>query len=178
MVRIFRVRELQNKGEESMNVIDGIKTRRNIKKFKQDPIDQDLLLTWLDTATMAPNHRMTEPWEIFFIGPATRAKLNHKTNFGDAPVLFAVVSKHGATEVERTENAIATACFIQNFLLAAWAEGVGTLWSSIGISMKNHTHLEVPKNYDLLGVLAVGYPEEIPQPKPRTPIQTKLKFLP
>lgn len=160
-----------------MNVLEGIKTRRIIKKFKQDPIDQNSLLTWLEAATMAPNHRMTEPWEIFFIGPATREKLNHKTNFGNAPVVLAVVSKHGSTAVERTENATATACFIQNFLLAAWSEGVGTFWSSIGISLKNHTLLEIPTDYDLLGVLAVGYPDEIPLPKPRTPIENKIKYL-
>ncbi len=161
-----------------MKIIDTIKSRRNIKKFKSDAVQLDLLYSWLEAAKMAPNHRMTEPWEVYFVGPGTRAKLNHKTNFGNAPILIAVLSKHGATMVEKEENALATACFIQNFNLAAWAEGVGTFWSSIGITAKNKEILGVPENYDLIGVLGVGYPEVIPDPKPRISIQNKIKNLP
>jgi len=141
-------------------------------------IDQNLIDTWLEAASMAPNHRMTEPWEIFFIGAETREKLNHKTNFGNAPMVMMVLSKRGATTVETEENAMATACFIQNFNLAAWSEGVGTFWSSIGITPKNRAILQVPDGYDIIGVLGVGYPEVIPEPKPRTPIKNKISNLP
>ncbi|MCM3118070.1 nitroreductase [Neobacillus sp. MER 74] len=161
-----------------MDTLDAIKTRRNIKKFKSMEIDQNLIDTWLEAASMAPNHRMTEPWEIFFIGTETRERLNHKTNFGNAPIVFMVLSKQGATSVETEENAMATACFIQNFNLAAWAEGVGTFWSSIGITQKNREILRVPDGYDIIGVLGVGYPEVIPEPKPRTPIKNKISNLP
>ncbi|MED4205519.1 nitroreductase [Neobacillus mesonae] len=161
-----------------MNMIDLIKSRRNIKKFKPDAVDPNLIQQWLEIAAMAPNHRMTEPWEIYVIGPETRKKINHKTNFGNAPVIMAVLSRHGATNVETDENAAATACFIQNFNLAAWSEGVGTFWSSIGISGNNRELLQVPENYDLLGEIAVGYPEEVPEAKPRTPMEEKIKYLP
>jgi nitroreductase len=161
-----------------MNALDVIKTRRNIKKFKSAEIDQNLIISWLEAAAMAPNHRMTEPWEISFIGVETREKLNHKTNFGNAPIVLLILSKHGATSVETEENALATACFIQNFNLAAWAEGVGTFWSSIGITPKNRGILRVSEGYDIIGVLGVGYPEVIPDPKPRTPIGNKMRSLP
>lgn len=167
-----------SEGDFIMNILDVIKTRRIIKKFKRDMIDKNIIITWLQAAAMAPNHRMTEPWEVYFIGKETRSNLKHKTDFGNAPVLLAVLSKHGSTAIERAENAAATACFIQNLLLAAWSEGVGSAWSSIGISPKNHLLLSIPDNYDLLGILAIGYPEEIPAPKPRTPIEKKIKNLP
>ncbi|MFL6556529.1 MAG: nitroreductase family protein [Bacillus sp. (in: firmicutes)] len=161
-----------------MNTLDAIKTRRNIKKFQPREIDHQAILSWLEAATMAPNHRMTEPWEIYFIGAETRAKLNHKTNFGNAPIVLMILSKHGSSTVETEENAMATACFIQNFNLAAWEDGVGTFWSSIGITPKNREILRVPEGYDVIGVIAVGYPEEIPEPKPRTPIKNKVSNLP
>jgi nitroreductase len=161
-----------------MDILDVIKSRRTIKKFKSDAVNLNLIHSWLEAAKMAPNHRMTEPWEVYFIGPDTRAKLKHKSDFGNAPVLIAVVSKHGASAVEKEENALATACFVQNFNLAAWSEGVGTFWSSIGITAKNKEILEVPENYDLVGVLGIGYPEIIPEAKPRTSIMNKIKNLP
>ncbi len=161
-----------------MNIIDVMSTRRNIKVFKPDVIKDELINKWLQTASLAPNHRMTEPWEIYVIGKETRAKLNHKTNFGDAPFLMAVVSRNGATVVETEENVVATACFIQNFNLAAWAEGVGTFWSSVGITPKNKQILGVTDDSTILGVLGVGYPKVVPDPKPRTPIQNKITSLP
>ncbi len=165
-------------GVIEMNILDAINTRRNIKKFRPVPVKEELIHSWLQAAAMAPNHRMTEPWEIYIIGSETRAKLNHKTNFGNAPFLMAILSKRGATKIESEENAMATACFVQNFNLAAWAEEVGTFWSSIGANGKNRETLGIPDNYDLIGVLAVGYPEEIPAPKPRTSINSKIKKLP
>jgi nitroreductase len=161
-----------------MDILDVITSRRTIKKFKTDTVELGLIYSWLEAAKMAPNHRMTEPWEVYFVGPVTRAKLNHKTNFGNAPVLIAVLSKHGTSAIEKEENAMATACFIQNFNLAAWADGVGTFWSSIGITVKNREILGVPDNYDVIGVLGIGYPEIIPEARPRTSIMNKIKNLP
>lgn len=160
-----------------MNMFELIKSRRTIKKFKGDPIEKERYLKWFEAASFAPNHRMTEPWEILMIGSETRLKLNHKTNFGGAPVVFAVLSNRGNMEIIREENLAATACFIQNFMLAAWAEGVGTFWSSIASSVKNREILGVSNDYDIVGVLAIGYPEEIPEVKPRTPIENKIKEL-
>lgn len=160
-----------------VKIMDIIKSRRNIKKFKTDPIDREAIKLWLEAATMAPNHKMTEPWEIILIGPETREKINHKTNFGQAPVVFAVLSAKGKTDVEREENLAATSCFIQNFMLAAWEEGVGTFWSSAGITLKNREILQVTAEYDVVGILAVGYPEEIPEVKPRTAIENKIREL-
>lgn len=161
-----------------MNILEVITKRRNIKKFKTEPIDPSLIKKWLQSAAMAPNHRMTQPWEVYIIGPETRAKLNHKTNFGNAPFVMVVLSKQGKTAVETEENALATACFIQNFNLAAWGEGIGTFWSSISLSDKNREILGVPNDYDVIGTIAVGIPDEIPEAKPREPIENKLKQLP
>lgn len=160
-----------------MKIAEVINTRRNVKSFKQDHIEMKQIQNWLQAGSMAPNHRMTEPWEVYVVGPETRAKLNHKANFFNAPVVLVIISRHGASEVETTENSIATACFVQNFLLSAWAEGVGTFWSSIGNAQKNREVLGVPDAYDVIGVFGVGYPDEIKEAKARTSIQEKIKYL-
>ncbi|WP_433750708.1 nitroreductase family protein [Falsibacillus pallidus] len=160
-----------------MKIADLITSRRNIKKFKPEPLDKNKVLEWLEAASWAPNHKMTEPWEILFVGPETRAEINHKIDFGGAPIVMVVLSKKGKTEVEREENMAATACFIQNFMLAAWSEGVGTFWSSAAASKRNRDILNISDEYDVVGVISAGYPEEIPDPKPRTPISQKIKEL-
>lgn len=161
-----------------INIRELISTRRNIKSFKTDPIDAGQLTAWLDAARFAPNHRMTEPWEIVVVGPETREKLNHKTNFGGAPVVLAILSLPARTPLERDENIVATACFLQNFMLAAHAAGVGTGISSLGNTPRGREVLQVPDGYDVVGLIPIGYPQDVPDPKARTPIADRLRHLP
>ena len=160
-----------------MSILDLIKSRRTIKQFKPEAISEVAVISWLEAASYAPNHRMTEPWEIYLIGTETRAKLNHKTDFGGAPVVLALLSKTAPTPFERDENVMAAACFAQNFLLAAHEAGVGAYWASLGALPHNRTILSVPENYDVIGIFGIGYPEEVPAVKPRTPITSKITYL-
>ncbi len=160
-----------------MTITDAIKNRRTIKSFKREPITENDLLTWLEAASYAPNHRMNEPWEVLVIGPETRAKLNHKKDFGGAPVVLAVLSKPAATPFERDENIMAVSCFVQNFMLAAYEAGAGVYWSSMGNLPQNRDILGVTPEYDVIGILGIGYPEEVPAVKPRTPMASKITHL-
>lgn len=45
-----------------MTITEAIKNRRTIKAFKPDSISEDDLLSWLEAASYAPNHRLNEPW--------------------------------------------------------------------------------------------------------------------
>lgn len=161
-----------------MDVKQAILTRRNIKQFKPDPVPMERVEEWLTWASCAPNHRMAEPWEVYVIGPETRAQVKHKTDFGGAPLLLAVASTPAKTAVDRDEHIEAVACFIQNFMLAAHAEGVGTGWSSLGVSPRVRELLALPSGQEIVGFLPVGYPLEVPAVKPRTPIGQKLHQLP
>lgn len=160
-----------------MTISDLIKTRRNIKLFQPDPINEHELASWLETASYAPNHRMNEPWEILMVGPETRARLNHKTDFGQAPVVLALLSKPAPTPFERDENVMAVSCFAQNLLLAAHEAGVGAYWASLGALPHNREILGVPEGYDVIGVFGIGYPADIPAVKPRTPVSGKITRL-
>lgn len=160
-----------------MNLTEVIKSRRTIKKYKKEDVDLAKVKEWLQTSTYAPNHKMTEPWEIIFIGEETRAQFNHKINFGDAPVLFAVLSHKGKTTIEREENLATVASFIQNFMLLAWENGVGTFWCSVGASEKGRNLLQVSEEYDVVGVIAVGYPDDVPDVKERKDINLSISYL-
>lgn len=161
-----------------MNIIELITSRRNIKSFKPDSVPRDKIVAWLQAASYAPNHRMTEPWEILWIGPDTREKLHHKNNFGGAPVVLALLSTPAKTELDREEHMAAVNCFIENFMLAAHAEGYGTGWSSLGASPKSKEILGVQPGYDVVGLIPVGVPDTVPEPKPRTDINAKMRELP
>lgn len=160
-----------------MSILETITSRRTIKAFKPDPIPKEDILAWLQAASYAPNHRMTEPWEIVFVGPETRAKLNHKTDFGKAPVVIAILSKPATTPFERDENVMAVSCFIQNLMLAAHGAGAGVFWSSVGATPHNRAILKVEDQYDVVGLLGIGYAAEVPALKDRTSVEAKISYL-
>jgi nitroreductase len=56
-----------------MQLIDAISQRRSIKRFTDRPVTREEIETMLSVATLAPNHRLTEPWRFYVLGPEARA---------------------------------------------------------------------------------------------------------
>src|SRR5438445_3963741 len=55
-----------------MQVSDAIRQRRSIKRFAERSVSRDEIDTLLDAATLAPNHRLTQPWRFYVLGPEAR----------------------------------------------------------------------------------------------------------
>src|SRR5471032_2682590 len=56
-----------------MPATDAIRDRRAIKKFIDRPVTREEIETLLDAATLAPNHRLTQPWRFYVLGPEARS---------------------------------------------------------------------------------------------------------
>ena len=55
-----------------MSLIAAIHARRSIKEFTSKPIARDEIERLLDAAAQAPNHRLTQPWRFYVLGPEAR----------------------------------------------------------------------------------------------------------
>src|SRR3954465_4329800 len=55
-----------------MHVTDAIRDRRSIKRFTDQPVAREQIETLLAAATLAPNHRLTQPWRFYVLGPEAR----------------------------------------------------------------------------------------------------------
>ncbi|MFH1623853.1 MAG: nitroreductase [Pseudomonadota bacterium] len=51
-----------------MEVLEAIRTRKSIRKFKPDPIPREVLREILEAASCAPSAMNTQPWEFIIIG--------------------------------------------------------------------------------------------------------------
>ena len=82
-----------------MNISQAISERRSIKSFTDRVISPKEIERLIAAAVLAPNHRMTEPWRFYVLGPEARAEfgrvLGHrKAKRVDAPdAKMAVVEK-------------------------------------------------------------------------------------
>src|SRR5476649_2975445 len=55
-----------------MHISDTIQQRRSIKRFTDRTVSREELETLLAAATLGPNHRLTQPWRFYVLGPEAR----------------------------------------------------------------------------------------------------------
>ncbi|MGQ3684759.1 MAG: nitroreductase family protein [Candidatus Loosdrechtia sp.] len=76
-----------------MDVREAIRKRRSIRKFKPDPVSDELLVQLLESARLAPSGSNTQPWRFIVVKDAeTRLKLQsasyNQRHVGQAPVVI------------------------------------------------------------------------------------------
>src|SRR2546423_15631332 len=55
-----------------MRASQAIRERRSIKRFTDRAVTREEIEAVLSGATLAPNHRLTQPWRFYVLGPAAR----------------------------------------------------------------------------------------------------------
>ncbi|HOU40753.1 MAG TPA: nitroreductase family protein, partial [Promineifilum sp.] len=88
----------------------------------------------------------------------------------DVPVVIALAANQEGDEQRRREDYAAVCCAAQNVQLAAWAAGIGTKWSTSGVTRDPLAYELLgldPARFDIIGFLYAGYPAETPAARPR-----------
>ncbi len=66
-----------------------------------------------------------------------------------------------------------------SLLLAAHAEGLGAVWvcAPLFVPKTVQTTLDLPEEWEPQGLVLLGFPEAIPEPRPRHPVKDVTRFL-
>ena len=67
-----------------MNTLETIKTRRSIRKFKEDPVPEEELRALLEAATLAPSGKNRQPWRFVVVQGAHREAMVERMRAGIA----------------------------------------------------------------------------------------------
>ena len=150
--------------------IDLLLTRRSIRKFKKEPIDMKIILKILDIARWAPSAKNRQPWEFIIItnkdtlkslgslAPPTRHLL------GASAAIAIVVDPNLAPLTHLVDGA----CTTMYILLAAHALGLGGVWiNALRYQDEIRKILNIPKDKVPVAIVALGWPDESPAPRPR-----------
>lgn len=177
-----------------MNVLDAIRERRSIKRFTDETPDETLIQTLLDAAISAPNHRLTNPWRFYVLGPEAREAwgaalgerkarkagdaeaaqaIRHRTavEYRDLPCMIAVATVLSDNPEIREEDYGATMMAVQNIALAAIEVGLGTHIRT-GAVMEDpaaRASVGVPPGQRIVATVSVGRPAEVPPARARVP---------
>jgi nitroreductase len=186
-----------------MNVLDAIAQRRSIKKFTDREVTREQIERLLDAAALAPNHRLTQPWRFYVLGPEARRA--YGAALGDRkarklenpeagrrvrdkvagehaalPAMIVVAMHEDDNPEIRTEDYAAVMMAVQGMALAALDLGLGTHIKT-GAVMADPTARAaagVPDGERIVAVLNVGEPAETPSPKDRAPAAAHTTWLP
>jgi nitroreductase len=185
------------------NALDAVHGRRSIRQFTNREVPRADVETMLDAAVAAPNHRLTQPWRFYVLGPQARhayglalgnrkAKKLEDPTAADAmrnkvaeehaalPLMIAVAVVEDANPEIREEDLAAAMMAIQNLSLAAVALGLGTHIKTGGVMQDPAARaaVGVTEGERIVAVINVGEPESVPPAKERKSAASLTTWVP
>lgn len=185
-----------------MKVSEAIRARRSIKRFTERAVTRAELERLLEAAALAPNHKLTQPWRFYVLGPAARSAYGRalgarKARKLEDAVAGAAVTEKVAREHEalpgmivvamtrhedpelREEDYGAVMMAVQNLSLAAVELGLGTHIKTGAVMSDPDARRAagVAEDERIVAVVNVGEPAEQPSPKSRQPASAFTRWL-
>ena len=141
-----------------MEVFDAVRTVLAVRRYTDKPVPPDVVHRIVEAGRLAASSINLQPW--YFIVVEDRATLRkiggimHTGRYiADASVAVVVlVEKDSPYAVSDASRAI------QNMILVAWAEGIGSNWTGFGPMPAIEQLVAAPKTHEGLGVVPFGYP--------------------
>ena len=175
-------------------VLSNIMARRSVRKYLDKPVEHEKLQTVVRCGINAPSGMNSQPWivrvvedqkliadvtEVYKKANAEQVKRDKdfKNMFRNAPNLICVCTPaKGGGELD-------AGLLGENMMLAAQAMGLGTccLGGPVRFLLSNADakffidRLDIPADYRLNYIIAIGYPDEQPEAKPRD--EGKVKYI-
>jgi nitroreductase len=174
-------------------VIETIMARRSVRQYTAQPVEREKLQQIADCGINAPSGMNKQPWEVRIVdsaayidsltvafkaeNPKMAEDPGFKNMFRNAPaVIFIASPSDGSGQID---------CGLlgENMILAAQSLGLGTCCLGGPIHFMKTSEaaapyvqrLQLSEGYELLYAIAVGYPDEAPDAKPRD--VAKVKFV-
>ena len=187
--------EKTGRGYNDYDVVEKvIMSRRSVRQYTDRPINRDTLNEILKCGINAPNGQNRQAYEIRVIdNPKLLSEITEavvKDNPENAPKNGAENIFVGATCVIFIANDTAydvsqVDCGLlgENIVLSAWAKGIGSCCMAQPVRLMKGSRSCAPyiekfglsKDYNLLYCIAMGYPNEKPEAKPRK--TDKIRFV-
>ena len=174
-------------------VLSTIMARRSIRKYLDKPVEHEKLEVIARAGINAPSGMNRQPWivrvvedqkliadvnEVYKKANPEQVKRdkNFKNMFRNAPNLICVCTPTNGGDLD-------AGLLGENMMLAAQSMGLGTCclggpvrWLNTNADAKFFLdRLDIPEGYKLNYILAIGYPDEQPEAKPRD--ASKVKYI-
>ena len=167
-----------------MEFYEVISKRRSIRAYKKDTVEDSKLSRILNATRLAPTAANRQPYSLIVVkDEETKQKLKDAYSqewFFTAPVIVCACAlpddawkRNDGKGYVDVDVAIA----MDHLILAASAEGLGTCWIAAFKPEVVREVLNIPDNMEPLVLTPLGYPETIPEPTFRKPLEEMVREI-
>ncbi len=160
--------------EIDMDLMEAIKRRRSIRKYKPDPVPEEVFRTLMEAVRWSPSWANTQCWEVIVArDPKVKSELAASLSKGnpafasmtDAPIVLVLCGRRGISGYYKGEPKTEKGDWLmfdsglamQNLCLAAYGLGLGT------VIVGNFNHravaeiLGIPGDVEVVAMTPLGY---------------------
>jgi len=174
-----------------MDLLKAIAERRSVRKYRSDPVPEELILRCIEAARLAPSWANTQvsrfvvvkdPAVTEALGATLTPKNPAGPAFQAAPCVICLVAQRGLSGVKRGEQVtdkgdwfmFDAGIAMDHLVLFAYSLGLGTVLVGAFDAGKAEETLGVPEGYSVVAMTPLGYFDESPPPTPRKPLSDLL----
>ena len=151
-----------------MDLVDAIKKRRSIRKFKKKNIKEKAIFDILDAGRYAPSAGNLQNWRFLVVTKDLEKISKAVVNGGfilDASAAIIVINEKDQTLREFKDQGEAfcnqsCGAAIQNMMLRATSLKIGSCWIGSFSSNKLRTAFQMKPKTEIAGLIVLGYPAE------------------
>ncbi|UCC41665.1 MAG: nitroreductase family protein [Candidatus Aminicenantes bacterium] len=154
-----------------MKVLEVIQKRRSIRKYKEDPIPEDVLQRVLEAARLAPSGKNLQPWKFVIVrDKELKNRLVHASAgqffIAEAPIIVVACGfpDECYSKMGRYMKSwpVDVTIALEHLILQAHEDGLGTCWVGSFEEEAVKSILNVPESVKVLALTPLGYPDEDP----------------
>jgi nitroreductase len=155
-----------------------LKGRRSIRRYRPDPVPDEMVEQLLEAGRWAPSASNRQPWAFIVVRDETirQQVAQHAAYYfirwahvGEAPLLI-VLCGEGRNRIYRPFLHEDVGLAGGQMMLQAKALGLGSCWIGALDRKAIAGILKMPDRMEIVGLLTVGFPAEDPPPPPRKPL--------
>ena len=169
--------------ESTLSVLDTIKERGSIRKYKDEPIAKNKLMEVLEAARFAQSAANRQPLEFIVVtDPTIKKKLveaaRGQSFVGEsAAVIVCLADPNRSAKVGPFDGfLIDSAIAVENMVLTAWDIGLGSCWIGAFNEERVKELLGIPMQLRVVSLLTLGYPDERPRAKNRKELDEIIRY--
>lgn len=154
-----------------MSILKIIQKRRSIRRYKKEPISEEVLQRVLEAARLAPSGKNFQPWKFIIVQDEELKKklavASAEQHFmAEAPVIIVACGfpEDSYSRLGRYMKSwpVDVTIALEHLILQATEEGLGTCWIGSFEEEEVKSILNVPEEVRVLALTPLGFPNEEP----------------
>lgn len=164
-----------------MTFLELARNRRSVRKFKDEPVDAELLKQVLEAARAAPTAANMQPIRLIVVQSSeAKEKLSHAANCYGAPVSVVVCADRSRAWKRPFDGKITAdidaSILTDHMMLCATSLGLASVWICYFKPDVVQKEFSLPESWEAVNILALGHADESPASTPRIPLDELASF--